>query len=87
MMNMEPAPILLQKHMVVRGDNLGDENPCPIEYRNVFIKELGPDDTVSAPSPSQGEGRGEGQANSPSDEVTQRRTTGSDRRWRVAGRI
>ncbi len=42
MMNMEPAPILLQKHMVVRGDNLGAENPCPIEYRNVFIKELGP---------------------------------------------
>jgi len=65
MMNMEPAPIMLQKHMVVRGDNLGDENPCPIEYRNVFIKELGPDDTVSAPSPSQGEGRGEGQANHP----------------------
>ena len=44
MMNMEPAPILLQKHMVVRGDNLGAENPCPIEYRNVFIKELGPDE-------------------------------------------
>jgi len=65
MMNMEPASIMLQKHMVVRGDNLGDENPCPIEYRNVFIKELGPDDTVSAPSPSQGEGRGEGQANHP----------------------
>ena len=62
MMNMEPAPILLQKHMVVRGDNLGDENPCPIEYRNVFIKELGPGDVVLAPSPSNGEGRGEGGA-------------------------
>jgi hypothetical protein len=65
MMNMEPAPIMLQKHMVVRGDNLGDENPCPIEYRNVFIKELGPDDTVSTPSPSQREAWDERQANSP----------------------
>jgi hypothetical protein len=46
MMSMEPAPILLQKHMVVRGDNLGDENPCPIEYRNIFIKELGPSESV-----------------------------------------
>jgi 3-keto-disaccharide hydrolase len=51
MMNLEPAPILLQKHMVVRGDNLGAENPCPIEYRNVFIKELGPGDAIP-PSPS-----------------------------------
>ena len=45
MMNMDPAPILLQKHMVVRGSSLGEENPCPIEYRNVFIKELEPDAT------------------------------------------
>jgi len=43
MMNMEPAPILLQKHMVVRGSSLGEENACPIEFRNVFIKELEPD--------------------------------------------
>ena len=43
MMNLEPAPILLQKHMVVRGGSLGAENPCPIEYRNIFIKELEPD--------------------------------------------
>jgi len=42
MMNMEPAPIRLQKHIVVHGDNLGAENPCPIEYRNIFIKELDP---------------------------------------------
>jgi hypothetical protein len=40
MMNMEAAPIRLQKHIVVHGDNLGEENPCPIEYRNIFIKEL-----------------------------------------------
>jgi len=40
MMNTEPASILLQKHMVVHGDNLGAENPCPIEYRNIFIKEI-----------------------------------------------
>jgi len=40
MMNMEPAPIRLQKHIVVHGDNLGAENPCPIEFRNIFIKEL-----------------------------------------------
>ncbi len=40
MINMKPAPIRLQKHIVVHGDNLGKENPCPIEYRNVFIKEI-----------------------------------------------
>lgn len=40
MMNMEAAPIRLQKHIVVHGDNLGKENPCPIEYRNLFIKEI-----------------------------------------------
>jgi hypothetical protein len=40
MLNLEPAPISLQKHKVVHGDNLGEENPCPIEYRNVFIREL-----------------------------------------------
>jgi hypothetical protein len=40
MMNMEPAPIRLQKHIVVHGDNLGSENACPIEYRNIFIKEI-----------------------------------------------
>jgi len=44
MLNMEPAPIRLQKHIVVHGDNLGAENACPIEYRNIFIKELGPDE-------------------------------------------
>ena len=42
MMNMEPAPIRLQKHIVVDGDNLGKMNPCPIEYRNIFIKEIKP---------------------------------------------
>jgi hypothetical protein len=42
MMNLESAPIGLQKHIVVHGDNLGAENPCPIEYRNIFIKELQP---------------------------------------------
>jgi len=42
MLNMEPAPIRLQKHKVVYGENLGELNPCPIEYRNIFIKELEP---------------------------------------------
>ena len=42
MLSMEPAPIRLQKHIVVHGQNLGKENPCPIEYRNIFIKELEP---------------------------------------------
>jgi len=41
-LSMEPAPIRLQKHIVVHGDNLGKENPCPIEYRNIFIKEVKP---------------------------------------------
>jgi len=51
MMNMEPAPIRLQKHIVVHGDNLGAENPCPIEYRNIFIKEIkaGPVDMPAKP--------------------------------------
>ena len=42
MIHTEPAPIRLQKHKVVHGENLGAENPCPIEYRNIFIKELEP---------------------------------------------
>jgi arylsulfatase A len=42
MINTEPAPIRLQKHIVVHGDNLGKENPCPIEYRNIFVKEIDP---------------------------------------------
>ena len=42
LINMDPAPIRLQKHKVVHGQNLGKENPCPIEYRNIFIKEIGP---------------------------------------------
>jgi len=48
MINMEPAPIRLQKHKVVHGDNLGEENPCPIEYRNIFIKEIGPSESGAA---------------------------------------
>ena len=42
MMNLEPAPIRLQKHIVVDGDNLGKMNPCPIEYRNIFIRRIAP---------------------------------------------
>jgi hypothetical protein len=42
MLSMEPAPIRLQKHIVVDGDNLGEMNACPVEYRNIFIKELDP---------------------------------------------
>jgi len=37
---MEPAIIRFQKHVVVNGDNLGEMNGCPIEYRNIFIKEI-----------------------------------------------
>lgn len=53
MMSLEPGPILLQKHQVVRGGNLGGENPCPIEFRNVFIRELGPDASGDASASSQ----------------------------------
>lgn len=55
MMNMEPAPIRLQKHVVVHGENLGAENPCPIEYRNIFTRELGPDDVddLTRPHPDE----------------------------------
>jgi len=41
-MNMEPAPIRFQKHAVVNDELLGKRNPCPIEYRNIFIKDLSP---------------------------------------------
>jgi len=51
MINMEPAPIRLQKHIVVYGDNLGATNACPIEYRNIFIKELGPGEVVEPIAP------------------------------------
>ena len=69
MLNMEPAPIRLQKHIVVHGDNLGDENPCPIEYRNIFLKNLGPSDaTPSTPSPSDGRGAGR-QTSQPMDSL------------------
>jgi len=37
---MEPAIIRFQKHVVVNGDNPGEKNPCPIEFCNVFIKEI-----------------------------------------------
>ena len=49
MISLDPAPIRLQKHIVVHGDNLGKENPCPIEYRNVFVKELAPGEAVPPP--------------------------------------
>ena len=48
MISMEPAPIRLQKHKVVHGQNLGEENPCPIEYRNIFIKEIEPSEPVES---------------------------------------
>ncbi len=54
MINMEPAPIRLQKHIVVHGQNLGKENPCPIEYRNIFIKEIEPG-TVDARAKPRGD--------------------------------
>jgi arylsulfatase A len=59
MMNMEPAPIRLQKHIVVDGDNLGKRNPCPIEYRNIFIKELEPG-AVEVPAKPRGKAAEEG---------------------------
>ena len=36
---IEAAPIRFQKHRFVEGAK-GQRNPCPIEYRNIFIKEL-----------------------------------------------
>jgi len=39
-LSLEPAIIRLQKHVFVNGDNLGEMNPCPIEFRNLFIKEI-----------------------------------------------
>jgi hypothetical protein len=59
MMNLEPAPIRLQKHVFFDDDILGKMNPCPIEYRNIFIKQLDPSEaTAAVRSPSQGDGQG-----------------------------
>jgi hypothetical protein len=51
MMSMEPGPIVLQKHAVVRGGPLGAENPCPIEFRSIFIREIGPQEAVALTPP------------------------------------
>ena len=60
MMNLEPAPIRLQKHVFFDDDYLGKMNPCPIEFRNLFIKDLGPSDASTHPLalPGRGPGRG-----------------------------
>ena len=72
MMNLEPAPIVLQKHIVVHGDNLGAENPCPIEYRNIFIKELQAG-AVEVPAKPRGKPAAEGKPlNSPQAELLSR---------------
>ena len=49
---IEPASIRFQKHRFVEGANPGERNPCPIEYRNIFIKEMEPSE-----SPEPGEPR------------------------------
>lgn len=50
MMNLEPAPIRLQKHVFLDDDRLGKMNPCPIEFRNIFLKELDPGRDASSRS-------------------------------------
>ena len=54
---LEPAPIRLQKHIpqTIAG-TLHKE--CPIEFRNIFIKELGPgaDEGSAGPRPEAGKG-------------------------------
>ena len=51
--------------IVVHGDNLGAENPCPIEYRNIFIKELGPDEGKCKPGLATSDGGREASADRP----------------------
>ena len=36
-----PAPIRFQKHKFLVNEKTGKKNPCPIEFRNLFIKEIG----------------------------------------------
>jgi len=72
MLSMEPAPIRLQKHKVVHGQNLGEENPCPIEYRNVFIKELGPGADEGAARPRREAEKGEHPQHSPTAKLLSR---------------
>ena len=35
-----PAPIRFQKHKFLENEKTGKKNPCPIEFRNLFIKEI-----------------------------------------------
>ena len=41
-LSSEPNAIRLQKHRFTEGGKPGEKNPCPIEYRNIFVKELKP---------------------------------------------
>jgi hypothetical protein len=41
-LDMEPGSIQLQKHKNWDYDGDGNVSNCPIEFRNVFIKELDP---------------------------------------------
>ena len=68
MMNMEPAPIRLQKHIVVHGDNLGDENPVRSSTATSSSKNLGRETPPSRLSLRKSRGEG---GQTPRDGLTQ----------------
>ena len=39
-LSTKPNPIRFQKHRFTEGSKPGERNPCPIEFRNIFIKEI-----------------------------------------------
>ncbi len=40
LLSTEPEQIRFQKHRYLENERTGKKNPCPIEYRNIFIKEM-----------------------------------------------
>jgi arylsulfatase A len=50
-LSLKPNPIRFQKHRFTQGEKPGERNPCPIEFRNIFIKELGPGDSLGSATP------------------------------------
>lgn len=40
LLSLEPQQLRFQKHRFLENQRTGKKNPCPIEFRNIFIKEI-----------------------------------------------
>ena len=52
-LSTKPNPIRFQKHRFTEGDEPGERNPCPIEFRNIFIRELEPSESSGPGEPGE----------------------------------